>query len=471
MIEEGRERRSGAVDAEGDAPAPEGLFSIDESDAARGDSDRAAGRQDRVRLSPRRAPPDRSTAQPARQTGSDPLGESGWKALFRPAGSARPGTMPAGIVLYVMVIALLLATFLSADAINRKAAGRRNNADWRKTTAAAVFAVSDALGIDQPARDLDDTVGPSIGHERKTENVSSDDVAADRQRRAAAAAAPPESPGTKPGPGASAPAAPAVVDQRPKLRAPTPGEPLKLWVGGDSISYEPAVAVSNIAARTKLFTFTQDSRPSTGLSRPDYFNWPQHLDRDIVPVDGGGLAPDVVMIMFGANDAQNIPKTASNPSLAIGTAEWQDEYRKRVGDTMDILKSPKNDRLVLWIGAPIMGPNSGVKHLDQLDYIFWSEAQKRPWIQYFDTWPYFADDTGAYTKSLPSGDGTSRPMRANDNIHFSAVGGQRLALALYAKLAKSVDLSAVPLAADPTAASPPEVQERPAVPPGEGQAP
>ena len=122
----------------------------------------------------------------------------------------------------------------------------------------------------------------------------------------------------------------------------------------------------------------------TGLTRPDYFNWPDHLLRDVTPLNGGGLDPDVLVIMFGGNDDQNIPAFNGKPAYVAGTPEWQAEYRQRVGDTMDLLKAKDNDRLVLWVGAPIMTPGR-LEHIGQMDYIYATEAAKRPWVKYLDS--------------------------------------------------------------------------------------
>ena len=57
------------------------------------------------------------------------------RSFFRPVRSNKPGTMPAGMVLAVVVVAARRAMFLSANVILRKADGRPDNAEWRKTTA------------------------------------------------------------------------------------------------------------------------------------------------------------------------------------------------------------------------------------------------------------------------------------------------------------------------------------------------
>jgi hypothetical protein len=145
--------------------------------------------------------------------------------------------------------------------------------------------------------------------------------------------------------------------------------------------------------------------------------------------------------------------------------EWVREYRNRVAATMDLLRSPNNDRLIVWVGALPMGPSSGVRGMEKLDYIYWSEAQKRPWVRYFDPFPFFTDPTGAYAVALPAADGKVQKLRATDNIHLSLEGADRLAWAVYAALTRELDLSKSTLTAPPAGQQPPaEVHERLEVP-------
>jgi hypothetical protein len=373
------------------------------------------------------------------------------------------------MVLLVVVVALVLAMFLSADAINRKAGGRRNS-EWRKTTANAVFKFSDFFQIDAPSKAVEDAVAPLLGREQRTTSENNlDELLAESGVSTATTAAPSTEPSsTQPGETAPAQATTTTtLPGKPTLPTPTPAAPLKLWVGGDSISYDFGIAVENIALKSKLFTVSRDSRASTGLTRPDYFNWPENLVRNVIPDQD----PDVIMVMFGANDAQNIPMPPPIGGYVLGSEEWRTEYRDRVGKTMDLLRSPTDDRLVMWVGQPIMGPQAGVEHLDQINYIYYTEAKKRPWVQYFDAYPFFSDASGAYVKSLPNADGVDHVMRANDNIHLSTFGANRLGWAVLNRLGTIIDLSKGEVVPDPAQQPPPEIVERTEIPPGEGQNP
>ena len=264
---------------------------------------------------------------------------------------ARDGaTLPAGTVLVVMLAALLVAMFVNADATLRKSEAKRNNPPWRTDVARGVADVADALGLTAPRTALDDAMG------RHSSSLTPEQVLA-RQRAEQAKAA---------GGSTTTTSASTVAH----LRTPTPAAPLKLWVGGDSITETFGTQLVRVSESTKLFNTTLDFHVSTGLSVPTYFNWPLHLAQDVIPKTD----PDVVVIMFGANDGQNI-LMPDGKILTAFSPEWQTEYAKRVGAVMDLLKSPTNDRIVMWPGPPPMGPESGVHGMDLISHIDWSEAR------------------------------------------------------------------------------------------------
>src|SRR5690242_19998535 len=78
--------------------------------------------------------PERAAARPdvapRRSTG-------GWRWFFRGYEPRREGTMPAGIILVLMVLTLVVAAFLNADATLRKSNSKDKGA-WRQDTAQAL---------------------------------------------------------------------------------------------------------------------------------------------------------------------------------------------------------------------------------------------------------------------------------------------------------------------------------------------
>ncbi len=190
---------------------------------------------------------------------------------------------------------------------------------------------------------------------------------------------------------------------------------------------------------------------------PSYFNWPAHLAQDAAPQ--GTDQFDVVVIMFGTNDGQNI-LMPNGTILTAFSPEWQTEYAKRVGAVMDLLKSPTNDRIVMWASPPPMGPDDpherdGPHRPHRTGS---RPPESRPWVHYVDTWVYFSDANLQFQHSLPSATGEVRGLRQKDDIHMSDIGGTRLSWVVLRDLGTQVDLKATEAQPDPNDLAPPDVK-------------
>jgi hypothetical protein len=352
--------------------------------------------------------------------------------------------MPAGLVLVVLVGALLAAMLFNADATLRKA-NAKEKGPWRRTVAEDVQTISSLLRADVPHNEIDQALGRESSGADSTE--SGDQLLAEKRAEEASARPPPTT----------------AVPDKPRLRAATPDQPLKLDVLGDSVAGSFGPGMGRVAQLTGQFEVKVDDKVSSGLTNQVFFNWPKHLV-EVTKSD----SPDVMMVMFGANDFQNISIDNAH-GLTRFTPDWLAEYRKRVGTAMDLMKSPKDDRLVVWIGQPIMSPSSPAIGMDQLDYIFATEAAKRPWVVYFDSWPYFTDSQGGYNQRLPNADGSLQKLRENDGVHLTPQGADRLAFAVNGKLATYIDMTQTKLVAPPLGQlAPADVHERPEVPKPQG---
>lgn len=200
----------------------------------------------------------------------------------------------------------------------------------------------------------------------------------------------------------------------------TEDDPLKLWVGGDSLSLSLTVGFGRVTSPT-LVDFTRDTQLSSGLTRKDFLDWPQRLARLLIED-----RPDVLVAMFGGNDYQDV--IFNGQLLERPSQPWLDFYRSRVKEAMDLLNQPGLQ--VIWVGQPVMRNDfysTGMAHLND---IYRSEAATRSSIAYFDTWSLFADPQGNYTETI---DGIL--MRESDGIHLTTAGGIRLAEAIWQQVA------------------------------------
>lgn len=335
----------------------------------------------------------------------------------RPTPSRRPRTLQyhatagdrplaAGRVIVVGLVAFGLAALLNADSLS--ALANRQPFGWKRTVARGVLA---------PVRELSHVTRLNEPRAAIQEAIDRDPEAGTRTRSVVTAT-------TRP---AAAPP-PAI-----RLRRPTAGEALRLWVGGDSMAQELGTSVVEKATDRGSIDADLDYRISTGLTRPDYFDWPAHLRDEVLPG-----RPEVIVIIFGANDAQ--PMEVDGTPFEVRTPQWQAEYRRRVALTMDLLGG--DGRLVIWVGQPHMRKAEFSERMDILDEIYRSEASRRPWIRFVDSRPVLAPEGGGYSAYLPDGDGRPQLARQADGIHLSRFGADRLADAALAVL--DVELAKAP---------------------------
>jgi uncharacterized protein len=366
--------------------------------------------------------------------------------------------MAAGQVLVVMLVALVLGAMLNAERMQERAEQKPLEDSWRDQSVwiwSRVHDVSRPLGLTMPRRWIEDRMG-------RTRVADEDRVPISSPTPGGAAAGPPgpSSPaaGADEGEETAASTTTTVPDHTPEVRAPTPEEPLRLWVGGDSMVQTLGSSMQRATGSTGIIQTTFRYEVSSGLTRRDQFDWPTYLRDSVLPTD-----PEVMVIMFGANDSQGLLLDDGSVCRRFEQC-WLDEYRARVAATMDLVRSEDDDRLVIWVGQPIMRPGT-VLGLENLNAIYWEEARQRDWVVFFDSWPYFGTEEGEYAQFLASANGSDAEMRLSDGIHLSIAGGDRLAWELLVALGEHVDLSAWDGDPPRSALAPDDIEPREELPP------
>jgi hypothetical protein len=198
----------------------------------------------------------------------------------------------------------------------------------------------------------------------------------------------------------------------------TEKKPLRLYVAGDSMDQVFGSSLVNLGEATGLVKGKNDYHVSSGLSRPDFYDWPQRLVDQIVD-----FRPDAAAVLFGANDGQNV--LYEGKVLKVGTKAWQEVYAQRVGEAMDILT--KGGRRVYWIGNPIMKDFGYRQRIAMMNHIYEAEAKKHPGVSFVSTWATMANEKGSYAEYLNDANGDQVLMRAPDGVHLSRAGGDRMA--------------------------------------------
>lgn len=338
--------------------------------------------------------------------------------MSRPA-RPEPRTTTAVVAVLMVVGTLVLGLLVNArqveETVDRQPYGTGRDAALGLVRPARRAA--DALGLTLPRRLLDDLVG-------RTDGVTAPALPGTTPTTVPptvlpATTAPPTSapPASVPAPTATSAPAATTTTVAP-LRRPTPEAPLRLWIGGDSQIGVPGQSLQRLAGDTGLIVTELDVRISTGLARPDFFDWPAHLAQ-VLPA----WAPDAVVVQFGANDHQAV-RTADG-WLAFGTPEWETEYRARVEATMTLLE--RVAARVYWLGQPIARDDGYSARLAVLNAIVAEVAAGHPAVEFIPTWELFTTPEGGYAAHLPDASGREVLMRATDGIHLTRAGGDRVA--------------------------------------------
>jgi lysophospholipase L1-like esterase len=313
--------------------------------------------------------------------------------------------MPAGRVLVVMLVCLLLWGFLFAPTMERAADASPDGT--RRSVALALLrpfvAINDALQITK----LTDAVEEALGRDPN-------------EAPGGGIFVPPEPLPSQPGDDGDHGGGGDVHIKGP-IRKPTGTNKLRVVVVGDSLASGLGVYLERVM-RPSLVRVSRQGRISTGLARPDYFDWPAALSEIV-----DNFRPDLVVVMLGENDNQALRDAAGHEQTPVGTFDWPSAYGDRVQDFMRMATS-KGARVV-WVGLPIVSDEGRWGIVERQNDVFDSSADVVDNVAYLDTWDMFAAPDGGYTAYYRNGD-TVEQVRESDGLHFNATGYELLARAV-----------------------------------------
>jgi hypothetical protein len=213
-------------------------------------------------------------------------------------------------------------------------------------------------------------------------------------------------------------AAPAPADGPPAVFVPSADHRATLLVTGDSLTNTLGPELVRRSAATGVVDPRDEVVYSSGLTRPDFFDWPKRLDSELA------TQPAVIVVfMVGANDGQ--PIETAQGWVAPDNPAWAAEYRGRVRATMEVLAARATTSY--WVGQPITRSTTQAAITTVMNDIFRSEASLQPSIRFIDAWSVFVDDSGRYTDWLPDASGRLEQVRDVDGVHLTDAGAARLA--------------------------------------------
>ena len=373
-----RPARRGPSDDGGYAPG-EPSHGHDEWDD---DGDRSTTRT-RVRV----ASSHPSHASRRARSGSDGSGGHGLRRVRlvdgRPGGRVRLG-VPYQSAWLSYVVALVLFLFLTSGNLVRTVRAM-DIGPVRTVTlpvAQGIDRVSNLLSLNRPA----DALGSALG--REVDDPADQPVNFDAS-------------------------SPERKDATPPLREVTAQVPLEVHVAGDSMGQPLGQLMEAAGVEDPTLDVSYEYKISSGLARPDYYNWPARFAEIAKDVK-----PEALVMMIGGNDAQELTDAAGNVVARPATAEWDREYRRRIDQLFDGLR--EDNRRLFWVLQPDVASSKHQRSVDAMNAQARASAKERPWVTLVDGGALTAGADGGYAEYLTLEDGSRVSCHQSDGVHLTA---------------------------------------------------
>jgi len=198
---------------------------------------------------------------------------------------------------------------------------------------------------------------------------------------------------------------------------PTP--PYTVLIIGDSMIEQGfGVELERALMPFPNITVYRKGKYSTGLSRDDYFDWNAHVLGLLEQ-----YRPNVVVAMFGTNDAQGI-WLPGHVALQYTNEGWDAEYEARARKFMGLLRG--RNLYTFWVGMPNMAAPKFAGNMARLNRIFEASAAGEG-MDYVSGWDLTSTADGAPWTLKQTADGKTFKLYGKDGIHLTEIGGRELA--------------------------------------------
>jgi uncharacterized protein len=204
-----------------------------------------------------------------------------------------------------------------------------------------------------------------------------------------------------------------------------------LWGGFTSLVPREACLKSNM----ELGRFAKNS---TGLTRPEKFNWVEELRRL-----GESFKPQLFVVSLGLNDRQSVVEHGK--VTLENSPDYPARYKERV--TAALKSAAAANASLLWVGLPAMREAAADRDAREKNKLF-AEAIAEladPRIEYVEPWKLNPTGEDKFSSFGPDGKGKMIQIRASDGEHFTSAGDMLVAAYLLPKIVATLVKAGVKL--------------------------
>ncbi len=222
----------------------------------------------------------------------------------------------------------------------------------------------------------------------------------------------------------------------PEMPAPPAPVSRRMLVVGDSLSISLGEQLERTLAGVAGIDFSRDGTRSSGLTRPELVNWPEHLRELVSP-----YAPDLVVIMLGANDV--MPVAGPDGShVYFNDPNWAKAYTAKAQELVTICRQVNAKASIYWVGVPPMGSASLGTSTRQVNAVLRAMCRTTAGCRFIDTEEAFSDSSDRFTRHARDVTGDIVSIRTADGVHLTESGARLLAGVVLETLTRQESLPA-----------------------------
>ncbi len=204
----------------------------------------------------------------------------------------------------------------------------------------------------------------------------------------------------------------------------------RILFAGDSMMQGIApIVIRRLKVSHPGWLLRDESQQSTGLSIKRQLDWVQKIKAEIVE-----HKLTTVAVFLGPNDPWDIYE--NKQVIRFPSAEWETRYIARVSEICEFTKKKKVH--LIWIGLPTMKQARVHRGATVQNPIFRRTMEKYG-FHFISTETLIGRLDQPYVRYMIDAEGKKINLRADDGIHFSSQGLQRIAAAVLKTIDPSLD--------------------------------
>lgn len=191
--------------------------------------------------------------------------------------------------------------------------------------------------------------------------------------------------------------------------------PYRVLVAGDSLSEALGPQLKRGLQGYAGLEIIPIGKSSTGLCRPDFYNWPEVLEKNLQMYH-----PNLVFMWVGTNDDQNI-HGMSNLGEPPYSPEWKRAYMRKMLEIVTICK--RHRARLVFITPPVMPDGAFNNKLAEIDSLMLYVCGRYK-VEAIDGRKLLTDSQGKFVREMKLPDGSTVTVRTPDTVHITEAGNR-----------------------------------------------